>query len=152
LRPTFQAGKGDWEAWVTGRWGLVRRYLRFCVVGGSGVVVDMAVLWLLVSVAGWNLSLAKVLAAEAAIINNFTWNNLWTFRGRARHGGRAWLVGLGRFNVICVAGIGWSVLLLNLGVHGLGWNVYVTNGIAIVLVSGWNFWWSEKKVYAQGRV
>ena len=112
----------------------------------------MAVLWLLVSVAGWNLSLAKVLAAEAAIINNFTWNNLWTFRGRARHGGRAWLVGLGRFNVICVAGIGWSVLLLNLGVHGLGWNVYVTNGIAIVLVSGWNFWWSEKKVYAQDRV
>jgi putative flippase GtrA len=31
------------------------------------------------------------------------------------------------------------VVLLNAQVHGLGWNMYVANFIAIVLVSFWNF-------------
>lgn len=123
---------------------LAGRYGRFCVVGGSGVVVDMAVLGLLATGLGWNLTLAKALAAETAIINNYTWNDLWTFRDRSGRGWRRWLAGLGRFNLICLAGIGWSVLLLNVGVHGLGLNVYLANGIAIVLVSLWNFWMSER--------
>ncbi len=120
------------------------RYARFCIVGGSGVVVDMGVLWLLASGLDWNLSLGKVLAAECAMISNYTWNNVWTFRGRSRHGCWGWLEGLGRFNLICVAGIGWSVLLLNIGVHGLRLNMYLSNGIAIVLVSLWNFWFSDR--------
>jgi dolichol-phosphate mannosyltransferase len=123
---------------------LLGRYGSFCVVGGSGVLVDMAVLGLLAAGLGWNLSLAKVVAAETAIINNYAWNNLWTFRGRAGVGWSGWLAGLGRFNLICLAGIGWSVLLLNVGVYGLGLNVYLANGIAIVLVSLWNFWLSER--------
>jgi hypothetical protein len=31
------------------------------------------------------------------------------------------------------------VVLLNAQVYGLGWNMYVSNFIAIVLVSFWNF-------------
>ena len=119
-------------------------------MGGSGVLVDMAVLGLLATVLGWNLSVAKVLAAEIAIINNYAWNNRWTFRNRSSCGWRGWLAGLGRFNLICVAGIGWSVLLLNGGVYGLGLNVYLANGIAIVLVSVWNFWMSERFGWKRG--
>ena len=62
---------------------LFRRYGKFCVVGGSGVLVDMAVLGLVAGVLGWNLSVAKVLAAETAIVNNYTWNDRWTFWGRS---------------------------------------------------------------------
>jgi len=110
---------------------LFRRYGKFCVVGGTGVLVDMAVLGLIAGLLGWNLSLAKVLAAETAIVNNYTWNDRWTFRGRSGRGWGGWLAGLGRFNLICLAGIGWSVLLLNAGVNGLGLNIYLANGIAI---------------------
>jgi dolichol-phosphate mannosyltransferase len=122
---------------------VVRRYAQFCLVGGSGVIVDMGFLWLLASpsMLGWNLTVSKVLAAEAALINNFVWNELWTFReltaGRTR-----WRERFGRFlkfNLICVAGIGLSVALLNLQVHGFGMNVYLSNLIAIVGVSLWNF-------------
>lgn len=49
------------------------------------------------------------------------------------------LARLVKFNLICLAGIGWSVLLLNVQVYGLGLNVYLANLIAIVLVSLWNF-------------
>lgn len=118
-----------------------RRYGKFCVVGGSGVVVDMVVLYLLADRLGWNLTLGKVIAAEVAIFNNFLWNDWWTFRGLGQERNRweARLARLGKFNLICVTGIGLSVLLLNGQVYGLGLNVYLANFIAIVLVSLWNF-------------
>jgi hypothetical protein len=43
--------------WKTGP--LMRRYGKFCVVGGSGVLVDMAVLGVLATGLDWNLSLAQ---------------------------------------------------------------------------------------------
>ena len=45
-----------------------------------------------------------------------------------------------KFNLICLAGIGWSVLLLNAQVTWLHLNLYLANLIAIVVVSVWNFW------------
>ena len=44
-----------------------------------------------------------------------------------------------KFNLTCVAGIGFSVLLLNGQVYWLHINLYLANLIAIVLVSVWNF-------------
>ena len=107
------------------------------------MVMDMGIIWLLASpsMLGWNLSLSKVIAAEVAIINNFVWNDVWTFCGLAA-GANAWLervVRFAKFNLICVAGIGLSVLLLNLQVYWLGINLYLANFIAIVSVSVWNF-------------
>lgn len=125
------------------RRGVWRRYLQFCLVGGSGVAVDMAVIWWLADPVnlGWNLTLSKVIAAEVAIINNFLWNDLWTFRGLGAEasGWRGRAVRFGKFNLICSAGIGWSVLLLQAQVAWLGMNVYLANFISIGAVSVWNF-------------
>ncbi|MCW5555382.1 MAG: GtrA family protein [Verrucomicrobiae bacterium] len=124
-------------------WLLFSRYARFCIVGGSGVGVDMAVIWLLADpmMLHWNLTLSKIIAAEVAIFNNFLWNDIWTFRELAteRTGGRARLLRLAKFNVICVAGIALSVLLLNVQVSFLNMNVYLANLLSIVAVSIWNF-------------
>jgi dolichol-phosphate mannosyltransferase len=53
----------------------VSRFTRFAVVGLSGVVVDMGLLFLLSdpSTLGWGLTRSKLLAAELAIVNNFIW-------------------------------------------------------------------------------
>src|SRR6266545_3181636 len=88
---------------------LFKRYAKFCIVGGTGVMVDMGIIWLLASssMLRWNLSLSKVIAAEVAIFNNFIWNDVWTFRGLASAGNIRVerLVRFGKFNLICVAGI-----------------------------------------------
>ena len=122
---------------------LLKRYARFCIVGGTGVLVDMGIIYFLASpcLLGWNLSLSKALAAEVAIINNFVWNDAWTFYGLAasRNLCLERLARLGKFNLICAAGIGLSVLLLNAQVYRLNMNVYLANFISIVLVSIWNF-------------
>lgn len=122
---------------------LFRRYAQFCVVGGSGVVVDMAVLHLLAApgMLGWNISLSKVIAAEVAIVNNFLWNDLWTFHGLVAEQD-SWRQRFGRFlkfNLICTAGIGLSVALLNAQVYWLHLNLYLANLISIIVVSLWNF-------------
>lgn len=125
----------------------LKRYVQFCLVGGTGVLVDTGLLWALASpgMLGWNLSLGKVLASEVAIFNNFLWNDIWTFRAlnpprddwRERWLER--LSRLGKFNLICVAGIGCNVLLLNVQVHTLHVNMYAANLVAIVIVSVWNY-------------
>jgi dolichol-phosphate mannosyltransferase len=121
----------------------VSRFMRFGLVGGSGVLVDMGLLFVFADarMLGWGLSISKTLAAEAAIVNNFVWNDLWTFRDRALNcpGWRLRASRFGRFNLICLAGIGLNVALLNALVHWGRLNVYVANGVAIFVVSLWNF-------------
>ena len=125
-----------------------RRFLRFAVVGLSGVVVDMSLLYFLSDPAslGWGLTRSKLIAAEVAILNNFLWNDAWTFRDRAgRHAG--WVARLRRFakfQSICLAGLVMNAVLLNLLFNLLHVNRYVANAIAIAAVTGWNFWLNLK--------
>jgi dolichol-phosphate mannosyltransferase len=122
---------------------MLKRFIQFGLVGGTGVLVDMTVLFLLADprTLGWNLSVSKAIAAEIAIVNNFIWNDLWTFRDLSadQTGWRSRSNRFGKFNLICLAGIALNILILNGEVHWLHINVYVANCIAIVLVSSWNF-------------
>jgi dolichol-phosphate mannosyltransferase len=125
---------------------LAVNYVQFCLVGFSGMAVDMGLLFLLSSPGGFafGLTVSKVLAAETAVFNNFLWNELWTFR-QARGGGSIQrLRRFVRFNLICLAGIGISVGLLDLQVYGLGMNRYLANFTAIVVASFWNFFMSRR--------
>ena len=107
------------------------------------MAVDMAVLCVLADpkFLALNVTLSKLCAAEAALISNFTWNELWTFRC-ARHP-NAHKGGLLRrlltFNAICGIGVGLAVILLQIFYAGFRWNLYVSNLLAIVLVTVWNF-------------
>lgn len=124
------------------------RFCRFALVGLSGVVVDMVILYLLHSYLGWGLTRSKLVAAELAIFNNFIWNDAWTFadvtlrqRGWAARCKR-WL----KFNLICLSGLGLNIMLLN-GFYNLIFNQqwpYLANLIAIALVTLWNFWLNLK--------
>src|SRR5262249_4015033 len=62
----------------------LKQFLKFCIVGTSGLIVDMSVLALLTtpSLVGLGVTPGKVCAAETALINNFIWNELWTFKRR----------------------------------------------------------------------
>jgi len=122
---------------------IIERYIQFGIVGASGIAVDMAALFVLADprMLHWNLSMSKALAAEIAIFSNFFWNECWTFRefvsaDTSWHGRKA---RFRRFNLICLAGIGISVLLLNVQTRFFQMNMYVGNVVAILIVSLWNF-------------
>ncbi|MEO0539782.1 MAG: glycosyltransferase [Cyanobacteria bacterium P01_A01_bin.105] len=128
----------------------MQRFLRFGVVGLSGVVVDMVMLYLLSdpSTLAWGLTRSKILASEVAILNNFLWNDAWTFADIAQS-----QKGMGvrvrrflKFNTVCLIGVVLNVLLLNLIFNLVfgGQYRYLANLIAIALVTAWNFWLNLK--------
>ncbi len=124
------------------------RFIRYAIVGLSGVLVDMAVLYLLSDGLGLALTRSKIVAAEVAIISNFFWNDAWTFADVAQRqkGWRQRLKRLLKFNAICISGLILNVLLLNVFynlVFGRSLK-YVANLIAIGVVALWNFWLSLK--------
>lgn len=128
------------------RWALLPwRFLRFGLVGLSGVAVDMLVLYGLLSL-GWNLVPSKLVAAESAMVNNFLWNDSWTFRDLREASvdwRQAWRQRARRFlkfNLICGLGLGMNVLILQALVQTVLPNPYGANLVAIAITTLWNFW------------
>jgi dolichol-phosphate mannosyltransferase len=128
--------------------GPIGRLFRFGLVGLSGVFIDMAILYLLSdpTTLGWPLTRSKIVASEFAIINNFLWNDFWTFGDIASHqpGLQKRLERLGKFNIICLIGLVLNVLILNFLFNVFGINRYLANLIAIAGVTLWNFWLNLK--------
>ncbi len=131
----------------------INRFIRFGFVGLSGVFVDMSVLYLLSdpSTLGWGLTRSKIIAGEVAIINNFLWNDAWTFADLAmkQKGWGQRCKRLLKFNIVCLLGLVLNILILNLLFNYLGFQNfpvgrYVANLIAIAIVTGWNFWLNLK--------
>jgi dolichol-phosphate mannosyltransferase len=121
----------------------VSSFFRFCVVGASGVVIDMGILFLLSdpSTLHWGLTRSKILAAEAALLNNFIWNDRWTFSAISKNqntfGQRA--KRFLKFNAICSLGIFFNVVIINIEFNFFHMNRYLANLIAIAIVTLWNY-------------
>jgi dolichol-phosphate mannosyltransferase len=113
------------------------RFIRFAVVGTSGVLVNYAVLYALVEFAGLNQLIAVALANETAILSNFVWNNIWTFSDAGRET-PVW-VRAARYNIFGLGGLLLSVAVLGLLTYGLGLNYLVANAFAIGAAMTWNY-------------
>jgi dolichol-phosphate mannosyltransferase len=104
----------------------------------------MVLLYLLIdpTTLGWPLTRSKIIASEITIINNFLWNDAWTFADivMQQQQLRQRLKRFLKFNIICLAGLVLNVLILNLLFNFLIPNRYLANLIAIAIATIWNFW------------
>jgi putative flippase GtrA len=117
---------------------LALRWLKFNLVGGLGILVQLGCLALLCF---WmHYLVATALAVEIAVLHNFAWHERFTWKDRPG-GGRERLLRLLRFHL----GNGAVSILGNLG---LMWllvdrfhmkHLLVANGIAIAICSFLNF-------------
>jgi dolichol-phosphate mannosyltransferase len=80
-------------------------FLKFLIVGGSGVVVNLGAFSALVAL-GLNKFIASPIAIEVSIVSNFILNNYWTFRHRET-GTSLRVRGL-KFNVVSVVALALS--------------------------------------------
>jgi dolichol-phosphate mannosyltransferase len=107
---------------------------KFCLVGASGYVVNLAVYTLLLDGLDLHYISAAVGSFLVAVTNNYLWNRLWTFR--AQRGGVAYQ-GM-RFLIVSTAALLANLAVLQLLVtFGLG--EVVSQAFAIVLVTPVNF-------------
>jgi dolichol-phosphate mannosyltransferase len=124
----------------------IERFIRFGLVGFSGVFVDVGIFYLFREILELGLTRSAIFSAEVAILNNFFWNDLWTFGDISRQQ-KGWTKQIKRFikfNIICLAGLILNVLIVNILFNIFGFNEYLAKLIAIAIVTLWNFWFNLK--------
>jgi dolichol-phosphate mannosyltransferase len=124
----------------------VGRFLRFGVVGFSGVFVDMGVFYVLRNLLHLALTRSAILSSEVAILSNFLWNDLWTFGdiSQRQPGKRRMFKRFLKFNVVCLMGLILNVLIVNFLFNVFHVNEYLAKLVAIAVVTLWNFWINMK--------
>jgi dolichol-phosphate mannosyltransferase len=111
------------------------RMVFFGLVGFSGVLVHMAVLW--AAQQALPFAYAQALAAVTAMTSNYFVNNTVTYRDRRLKGWRL-LGGYLRFCLLCAVGLAANVAVAaELHAHGLAWPLAGLAGAACGAV--WNY-------------
>jgi putative flippase GtrA len=127
---------------------LWRRWLAFNVVGGLGIVVQLAALSVLTSGVGLDYLPATALAVEAAVLHNFIWHERWTWSDRAAQDKPGRWKRLWRFQISNGAlSIGGNLALMQLLVGAWAMNCTVANAMSIALCSILNFLASDRLVF-----
>lgn len=113
------------------------RFALFALIGGLGLVIHLAALWVTLNPLGAEFRVAQTVATVLAMTSNFFLNNQFTYRDQRLHGFYL-LRGLGTFYLICGLGA-----VANVGVASY---VFTSNhawwmaGVAGAIVgSVWNF-------------
>jgi dolichol-phosphate mannosyltransferase len=114
-------------AWRTGE---VKRLFKFILVGTTGIVVNEGLLYVLTEFAGLFYLISSVIAVQAAILNNFVWNHLWTFADRRQVKESIWYR-LGKFELVSIAGKLTNILILFLAVTFLDIHYLIANLLGI---------------------
>lgn len=124
------------------------RFALFGTVGGIGILLHMAVLWLLYIWANSPFAIAQSVATLAAMTFNFWLNNFLTYRDQKLEGVRSILLGWVGFCATCLVGafanVAVATLLQSRGVH---WILAALAGI--VLGSVWNYALSSRFVWGR---
>jgi dolichol-phosphate mannosyltransferase len=128
------------------------RFIKFGIVGGSGILVNMGFLWFFTEIVGFYYLISSVLAIALAMISNFIWNDLWTWRDRGEPGAKAYLTRMVKFILV-------SSIAAYIGNMGILWifthffHIYylISNliGIAVGTVLNYsvnNFWTFKARI------
>ena len=114
---------------------LLLKFIKFCAVGFSGMVIDFGTTWLLKEKARVNKYIANSAGFILAATSNYIWNRLWTFQSENNQIAFEYL----SFIIISVIGLGINNLVVFLFSDKLKFNFYFSKLIAIGVVTLWNF-------------
>jgi dolichol-phosphate mannosyltransferase len=112
--------------------------VKFCIVGGSGFVVNVSVFFVVNHLLGVHHIAAATLAFVIALFNNFWWNRHWTF---GKHGAREHHAGFqaARFFAVSVAAFLVALVILQLLVSNTSLPATLAQAISIIAATPLNF-------------
>lgn len=111
------------------------KFLKFGVVGFSGLFVDFGITYLTKEKLGVPKYIANAIGFITAATSNYFLNRVWTFQS---HNPEV-MVEFTEFFIISMIGLGLNTLLLWVLVSRFKINFYVAKVFAIGLVTVWNF-------------
>jgi putative flippase GtrA len=115
--------------------GLLGKFIKFCVVGGSGVFIDFGFTYLFKEIVKINKYIANSIGFTLAASSNYLLNRIWTFESHNPH-----IIGeYSKFILISIIGLGINTAVLWFLVSKLKMNFYLSKLFAIGVVTIWNF-------------
>jgi dolichol-phosphate mannosyltransferase len=115
------------------------RLIKFGLVGGLGVGINMGVFYLLTDKLGLYYLLSSVISWETTIISMFAMHELWTFRDLRTDGKNNLLKRFLKFNSIRLTNPVIILAILFCLTELAGMNHLISNLIAILTVTIWNY-------------
>ena len=127
----FHKNSAVWKEW--------KQVFKFGIVGLSGIIVNLGILFLLVEYAYLNKDLASPVAIEISILNNFIWNDFWTFSTNENRKFSSRWHRLVAFNIVSAGGaaINYGIFLVLTMWFGVYYLAAQLIGILIAFI--WNF-------------
>lgn len=124
---------------------LEKDFVRFCVVGGLGFVINFAILTVLYKVLNAPLFVSQLIAAEVSLFNNFLLHHHWTYKkNNSVKSLRRLVVEFHATSWVAIVG---SAALVSFGVHVLNLHYFESLVISSVVALGWNFFWSKYVIW-----
>lgn len=113
----------------------ILKFLKFCVVGISGMVIDFGTTWLLKEKLNVNKYIANSCGFILAASSNYALNRIWTFESHSQRIASEYFSFVG----ISVIGLALNNLIIYIFSDKLKWNFYLSKFFAIGVVTLWNF-------------
>lgn len=114
---------------------LLRKFLRFAVVGFSGLLLDYGITAFSKEIIHIHKYLANAIGFIVAATSNYYLNRLWTFRS---HNPEIMLE-FSHFMLVSIIGLAINTLILWLVIKRWNFNFYLSKAFAIAVVTLWNF-------------
>lgn len=119
------------------------RFWKFGVVGASGALINMAILFGFTEFLGFHYLVSSAIAVESSIISNFILNDIWTFAERGGVKIKHVLSRFIKYNLVSLSGLTLNLLILWFLTDLVGIYYLVSNLIAIAVVFSWNYVFSD---------
>ncbi len=114
---------------------LFLKFVKFGIVGASGVVVDFGATWFLKEKLRLNQYVANSTGFMCAVLSNYILNRIWTFHSQDSAVGMQFA----KFFVVALIGLGMNNALIYLFNEKQKLPFYLSKAIATAIVMIWNF-------------
>ena len=120
------------------KFGLVR-FMKFCVVGTMGILVNEGLLWILTELSGLFYLISAVIGIETSILSNFTLNDLWTFRDLRHSSMSTTMMRALKCNLVYVVGLTINIIILWTLTEFFDIRYLISNLFGIIAAVFWNY-------------
>lgn len=111
------------------------KFIKFCVVGFSGMFLDFGTTWILKEKFRINKYISNSIGFILAATSNYTLNRYWTFHSGNTQIATEYM----SFMLIALAGLSINNLVIFLLHDKMKFNFYIAKVLAVGVVTIWNF-------------
>lgn len=120
-------------------------FVRFCIVGGTGFVINFMLLTIFRNALNFPVFLAQLIGAEIALFSNFMMHHHWTYKAHKVEKNIPTL--LIQFHATTWPAIIGSTLMVTAGEKLLHFGNLLALAVSSAIALFWNFGWSKYVVW-----